>query len=124
MDLGTNILSLLTESFFPSDPGASLAPRQSDVGCLVTRLTDVRRDDGEGAEVGLPHVARQRVGVLLEAAQQCRRAPLRVLDELPVWPCVWSQDGAADPDQILPGGQREDGVRGLAEVGGGRGTEG
>lgn len=63
----------------------------------------MRRDNCEGAEVGLPHVLRQRVGVLLKAAQQRRRAALRVLDELPVWPCVWRQDGAAHADQILSG---------------------
>lgn len=63
----------------------------------------MRRDEGEGAEVGLPHVLRQRVGVLFEMAQQRRRAALRVLYELPVWPCVWRQDGAAHADQVLSG---------------------
>lgn len=63
----------------------------------------MRCDEGEGAEVGLPHVLRQRVGVLLEMAQQRRRAALGVLDELPVWPRVWRQDGAAHTDQILSG---------------------
>lgn len=47
-------------------------------------LTDVGRDDGEGAQVGLPHVLGERVGVLLELSQQCGRAALRLLDELPV----------------------------------------
>lgn len=69
----------------------------------MPQLTYVRRDNGEGAEVGLPHVLRQRVGVLLEAVQQRRRAALGTLDELPVWPCVRSQDGAAHADQILSG---------------------
>lgn len=66
-------------------------------------LTDVRRDEGEGAEVGLPHVLRQRVGVLLEVSQQRRRAALRVLDHLPVEPRVRRQDGAAHAHQILRG---------------------
>lgn len=66
-------------------------------------LTDVRRDDGEGAEVGLPHVLRQRVGVLLEVSQQRRRAALRLLDHLPVEPCVRRQDGAAHAHHVLPG---------------------
>lgn len=84
------------------------------VGCLfgvwcVTQLTYVRRDNGEGAEVGLPHVLRQCVGVLLKAAQQRRRAALGVLDELPVWPCVWRQDGAAHADQVLSGDSQSSG---------------
>lgn len=66
-------------------------------------LTDVRRDEGEGAEVGLPHVLRQRVGVLLEVSQQRRRATLRVLDHLPVELRVRRQDGAAHAHQILRG---------------------
>lgn len=67
----------------------------------VKTLTYVRRDDGEGAEVGLPHVLCQCVCVVLVVAQQRRRATLRVLDQLPVRPCVWRQDGAAHTDQIL-----------------------
>lgn len=69
----------------------------------AANLTDVRRDDGEGAEVGLAHVLRQRVGVLLEVSQQRRRAALRVLDHLPVEPRVRRQDGAAHAHQILRG---------------------
>ena len=71
------------------------------------RPTDVRRDDGEGAEVGLPHVLRQRVGVVLEASQQCRRAALRVLDQLPVGARVRGQDGAAHAHQVLIGRDRK-----------------
>lgn len=58
-------------------------------------------DNGEGAEVSLPHVLRQCVCVFLVVAQERRRATLRVLDQLPVLPCVWRQDGAAHSDQIL-----------------------
>lgn len=61
----------------------------------------MRCDDGERAEVRLPHVLCQCVGVLLVVAQQRRRAALRVLDQLPVQPCVRRQDGAAHTDQIL-----------------------
>ena len=63
----------------------------------------MRCDDGEGAEVGLPHVLRQRVGVVLEVPQQRRRATLRVLDQLPVGPRVGGQDGAAHAHQVLIG---------------------
>ena len=68
---------------------------------LGSVLTDVRRDDGEGAEVGLPHVLCQCVCVILVVAEQRRRAALRDLDQLPVQPCVWGQNGAAHTDQIL-----------------------
>lgn len=68
---------------------------------MFQHLTYVWCDDGEGAEVRLPHVLCQCVGVFLVVAQQCRRAALRVLDQLPVRPCVWRQDGAAHTDQIL-----------------------
>ena len=64
-------------------------------------LTYMRGDDGEGAEVGLPHVLRQCVGVLLVAAQQGGRASLRVLDQLPVRPRVRGQDGTAHAHQVL-----------------------
>lgn len=72
----------------------------------------MRRDDGEGAEVGLPHVLRQRVGVLLKVSQQRRRAALRLLDHLPVEPRVRRQDGAAHAHHILPGKQPEERVTG------------
>lgn len=68
---------------------------------LCSELTNVRCDDGERAEVCLPHVLCQCVGVLLVVAQQRRCAALRVLDQLPVQPCVGRQDGAAHTDQIL-----------------------
>lgn len=44
------------------------------------KQTDVGRDDGEGAQVGLPHVLRERVRILLKLSQQCCRAALRLLD--------------------------------------------
>lgn len=69
--------------------------------CILTILTYVRRDDGEGAQVGLPHVLSQRVGVILVLPQQRRRAALRVLDQLPVRLRFWSQDAATHRDQIL-----------------------
>lgn len=69
--------------------------------CILTILTYVRRDDGEGAQVGLPHVLSQRVGVILVVPQQRRRAALRVLDQLPVRLRFWSQDAAAHRDQVL-----------------------
>ena len=64
-------------------------------------LTYVRRDDGEGAQVGLPHVLSQGVGVVLKLAQQYSCAPLGVLDELPVRPRARGQDGTAHADQVL-----------------------
>lgn len=64
-------------------------------------LTYVWCDDGEGAEVGLPHVLCQRVCVFLKVAQQRRWAALSALDQLPVRSRVWRQDGAAHTDQIL-----------------------
>lgn len=67
------------------------------------KLTNIWCDDGKGAEVGLPHILRQCVGVFLVAAQQRCRAALRVLYELPVWTRFWRQDGTAHADQILRG---------------------
>lgn len=64
-------------------------------------LTNVWGDDGEGAEVSLPHVLCQCVCIFLIVAQQHRRATFRVLDQLPVLLCLWRQDGAAHTDQIL-----------------------
>lgn len=64
-------------------------------------LTDVGRDDGEGAQVGLPHVLGERVGVLLELSKQCGCAALRLLDELPVAARVRRQDGTAHLHQVL-----------------------
>lgn len=64
-------------------------------------LTDVRSDDGEGAQVGLPHVLGQCVCVFLVVSQQRGRAALSMLDQLPVRLCFWSQDAAAHRDQIL-----------------------
>lgn len=58
-------------------------------------------DYGEGAQVGFSHVLCHCVCVILVVAQQRRRAAFRVLDQLPVQPCVWRQDGAAHTDQIL-----------------------
>lgn len=66
-------------------------------------LTNVGCDEGEGAEVGLPHVLCQCVGVLLEVSQQRRRTALRVLDHLPVQPRIRGQDGTAHTHQILSG---------------------
>lgn len=84
-----------------------VSPQGVVSSCEVTvkppNLTDVRRDDGEGAEVRLPHVLRQRVGVFLEVSQQRRRAAFRLLDHLPVEPRVRRQDGAAHVHHILPG---------------------
>lgn len=68
---------------------------------MCFKLTYMWCDDGEGAEVGLPHVLCQCVCVILVVSQQCRCTALRVLDQLPVQPCVWRQDGAAHTDQIL-----------------------
>lgn len=64
-------------------------------------LTYVWCDNGEGAQVGLPHVLCQCVCVLLVVAQQRRRAALPVLDQLPVWLRLWRQDGAPHTDQVL-----------------------
>lgn len=57
--------------------------------------------DGEGAEVGLPHVLCQRAGIVFILAEQGSRAPLCVLDQLPVWPCGRGQDGTAHMHQVL-----------------------
>lgn len=75
--------------------------RHSSYKILSYVLTYVGRDDGEGAQVGLPHVLGQSARVLLVVAQQNRRAALRALEELPVRSWVWRQDGAAHTDQIL-----------------------
>ncbi len=63
--------------------------------------TDVWRDDGEGAQVSLPHVLRERVRILLELSQQCGRAALRLLDELPVSARFRRQYSAAHVHQVL-----------------------
>jgi len=65
-------------------------------------LTDVGGDDGEGAEVGLGHALRQGAGVVLEVLQQPGRAPLRLLDQLPVPLVAGVQQGTAHPQQVLP----------------------
>lgn len=74
-------------------------------------LTDVGRDDGEGAEVGLPHILGQGVGVLLVLAQQCCRATLRLLDQLPVRTGLPCQDGTAHLQQVLRERQRGEGSK-------------
>lgn len=84
----------------------------------------MRRDHGEGAQVGLPHVLRQRVGVLLEVPQQRRRAAFRLLDHLPVEPRVRRQDGAAHAHHVLPGKQPEKRVTGGRRREGGAKCEG
>jgi len=68
---------------------------------LDAPLTHVVGDDGERLQVGLPDVLCQRVGVLLEVAEQVSGAALRPLDLLPVLLGVRIQYGAARSHQIL-----------------------
>lgn len=64
-------------------------------------LTHVIGDDGEGFQVGFPDVLCQRVGIVLEIAEQVRRAALCPLDLLPVLLSVRIQNGTARSYQVL-----------------------
>ncbi len=64
-------------------------------------LTHVVGHDGEGFQVGFPDVLRQRVGVVLEVAEQMGGATFGPLDLIPVLLIVWIQDGAPCTHQVL-----------------------
>lgn len=68
---------------------------------LTGSLTNVGRDDGEGAQVGVPHVLGQGAGIGLIVLQQPGGAALRLLDQLPVPLVGRIQEGAAHAQQIL-----------------------
>lgn len=65
-------------------------------------LTHVVCDDGEGSQVGLPHVLYQRVGVLLKVAQQMCRPSIRALYLLPVLLVDRVKDGTSSFNDVLP----------------------
>lgn len=67
----------------------------------MSPLTDVRGDNGEGAEVSLGHIPCQGSCVLLEVPQQLGRATLRLLDQLPVPLVPHVQQRTAHPQQVL-----------------------
>ena len=74
------------------------------VPCPAGRgLTHVGRDDDEGPQVRPPQVPGHVVEIGLEAPQQLCRAGLAPLDLLPGGPGGRGQEGAARPDDILPG---------------------
>lgn len=67
----------------------------------VPSLTHVIGDNGEGFQIRFPDVLCQRVGVVLEVAEQMCCAALGPLDLLPVLLGVRIQYGAACSHQIL-----------------------
>lgn len=68
----------------------------------VPILTHVVCDDGEGPQVGLPHVLYQSVGVLLKVVQQMCRPSIRALYILPVLLVDRVKYGTSSFNDVLP----------------------
>lgn len=76
--------------------------RADATGTEMAILTHVVSDDGEGSQVGLPHVLYQSVGVLLKVAQQMCRPTIRALYLLPVLLVDWVKNGTSSFNDVLP----------------------